>query len=346
MGMAAAEIRLSWQSDEKGRSVNKRERVLNALNNRPVDHVPVGFWFHFSGEDATGERNVQAHLNYYRQTDLDFLKVMSDGFFNYPFNVEITKAHDWYGLEPLQPNDPWIKQQVERVRALVTAIGDERCVFYNVFAPLSYLRFGAEQAGRHFDRVVADLREDPNAVLHALDTIGVTASILARRVIEEAGADGVYYCVQNGEKGLFTPEEHRRWVRPSDLYVLEHANRYSDNNIVHFCGFAGKENQLELWQDYPGKAVNWAVHVDDLSLDDGRLFFGGRASLAGFETHWDANGHRGIIYSGTKEELQQYTRDLILDHGKHGLLLGGDCTIDAKLDWERIRWIVEAARSL
>jgi len=27
-------------------------------------------------------------------------------------------------------------------------------------------------------------------------------------------------------------------------------------------------------------------------------------------------------------------------------MLGGDCTIDAKLDWERIRWIVEAARSI
>ena len=32
---------------------------------------------------------------------------------------------------------------------------------------------------------------------------------------------------------------------------------------------------------------------------------------------------------------------------KIGLMLGGDCTIDAKkLDWERIRWIIEAARSI
>ena len=27
--------------------MNKRERVLNAMNNQPVDRVPVGFWFHF-----------------------------------------------------------------------------------------------------------------------------------------------------------------------------------------------------------------------------------------------------------------------------------------------------------
>ena len=83
-----------------------------------------------------------------------------------------------------------------------------------------------------------------------------------------------------------------------------------------------------------------------MDLNEGRSFFSGRTDLGGFETHWDENGHRGIIYDGTKEELQAYTRDLILDHGKRGLMLGGDCTIDAKLDWERIRWIVEAARSV
>lgn len=52
------------------------------------------------------------------------------------------------------------------------------------------------------------------------------------------------------------------------------------------------------------------------------------------------------MYTGTKEEVQEYTRELILNHGKTGLMLGGDCTIDANIDWERIRWIVEAARSL
>jgi len=29
-------------------SQNKKELVLAALNNQPVDRVPVGFWFHFT----------------------------------------------------------------------------------------------------------------------------------------------------------------------------------------------------------------------------------------------------------------------------------------------------------
>ena len=53
-----------------------------------------------------------------------------------------------------------------------------------------------------------------------------------------------------------------------------------------------------------------------------------------------------MLYPGTKEELQDYTRNLILNYGKTGLMLGGDCTVDAKIDRERLRWVAEAARSL
>lgn len=48
--------------------MDKRTRVLNAMNKKEVDHVPVGFWFHFGGEEAVGDACVQAHLKYYRET--------------------------------------------------------------------------------------------------------------------------------------------------------------------------------------------------------------------------------------------------------------------------------------
>ena len=60
--------------------MDKRMRVLNALNKEEVDHVPVGFWFHFAGEEAVGDACVKAHLRYYRETDLDFVKIMCDNY--------------------------------------------------------------------------------------------------------------------------------------------------------------------------------------------------------------------------------------------------------------------------
>ncbi len=325
--------------------MDKRTRVLNAMNKKDVDHVPVGFWFHFSGEEAAGEACVQAHPRYYREKDLDFVKIMCDGYFPYPL-PEIRKAEDWKKLKPLDADHPFIREQVERAKAVVEEIGAERCVFYNVFAPFSSLRFGAEAIGISDGQVMSFIREERNAVMYALDVIAQSNALLAELLITEAGCDGVYYCVQGGEYDRFTPEEYRSVITPSDLYVLEHANRFSDNNILHMCGWAGNRNQLAIWQDYPAKVVNWAVFVEGMSLEDGRYFVDGRTALGGFETHWDETTQQGIIYTGSREELQAYTRNLILNHGKTGLMLGGDCTIDARLDWERIRWVVEAARSI
>ena len=99
--------------------MDKRTRVLTAMDAGEVDHVPVGFWFHFAGEGASGEACVQAHLKYYRETDLDFLKVMCDGYFPYPVSEKITSASDWKKLEPLDRNDPFICGQVERAARIV-----------------------------------------------------------------------------------------------------------------------------------------------------------------------------------------------------------------------------------
>lgn len=325
--------------------MDKRTRVLNAMNKKEVDHVPVGFWFHFAGEEAVGEPCIKAHLKYYRETDLDFVKIMCDNYFPYPL-PEIKSVKDWKTLKPLTAEHPFIREQVERAKAIVSEIGNERCVFYNVFAPFSSIRFGAEAIGLTDADVMAHIREDKNAVMYALDVIAQSNALLSELLITEAGCDGVYYCVQGGEFDRFTPEDYMKIIRPSDLYVLEHANRFSENNILHMCGWAGNPNRLALWQDYPAKVFNWAVFVEGLDLEEGRYFANGKTTLGGFETHWDENTQQGIIYTGTKEELQSYTKELILNHGKTGLMLGGDCTIDAKLDWERIRWIVEAARSI
>ena len=232
--------------------MDKRTRVLNAMNKKEVDHVPVGFWFHFAGEEASGQGCINAHLKYYRETDLDFVKIMCDGYFPYPL-PEIKTAADWKSLKPLTSDHPFIREQVERAKAIVEDIGKERCVFYNVFAPFSSLRFGAEAVGLTDSDVMEYIREDKNAVMDALDVIAQSNALLAELLITEAGCDGVYYCVQGGEYDRFTPEEYRKTITPSDLYVLEHANRFSENNIIHMCGWAGNRNQLAIWQDYPGK---------------------------------------------------------------------------------------------
>ena len=322
--------------------MDKRTRVFNAMDKLPVDHVPVGFWYHFPEGMNMYEPCVKAHVDYVRDCDLDMVKVMCDGYFPYPVSDEIRTASDWRKLVPLGKDHPFIAEQLERARRVVEEVGGEMPVFYNVFAPFSSIRFGAGD-----ERVMKDLKEDRLAVMHALDVIAQDNALLAELLITEAGCDGVYYCVQGGEYDRMSEDEYRSTIAPSDLYVLEHANRFSDHNILHCCGWAGAQNRMELWKDYPVKCVNWAVYVENMPLTEGRVFFGNKACLGGFQSlHQEGKDHLGILYSGTKEEVQAFTRDLILSFGKTGLLLGADCTVNTNIDHERIRWVIEAARSI
>ena len=61
--------------------MNKRERVMNALNCQSVDRPPVGFWFHFPEDKALGQACIDAHLNYYNNVDVDLAKIMCDSYF-------------------------------------------------------------------------------------------------------------------------------------------------------------------------------------------------------------------------------------------------------------------------
>ena len=39
--------------------MTKRERVLNAMQNKPVDKLPMGFWYHFSPDEDLGQQTVE-----------------------------------------------------------------------------------------------------------------------------------------------------------------------------------------------------------------------------------------------------------------------------------------------
>ena len=146
--------------------MDKRERVLACMNHLTVDRPPVGFWFHFAENQKMGEACVQAHLNYYNHVDVDLVKIMCDGYFDYPNPLaqSVQKASDWYHLKPLGKNHPFLREQVERAKAVKDGLKDDMCVFYNVFAPFSSIRYGTSD-----EMVMAHLREDPQAIAYALD---------------------------------------------------------------------------------------------------------------------------------------------------------------------------------
>lgn len=312
-----------------------RERAIRAMNLIKPDRTPLGFWFHFNGADAMGEACVNAHLRYYNSARVDIVKMMCDGYFDYPNRAlkRAENAGDLYNMKPLGANSPFILEQVQRAKMVKKGLNRELLTLYNVFAPFSYLRFGAGD-----DVVMSYIRADRDAVGYALNVIAQDAKLLCEALITEAGLDGVYYCLQGAEQNRFTPEQYRRLITPGDLMVIEHANRFGDLNILHMCGWAGVPNHLEVWRDYPAKAVNWATHIEALPLAEGFKYFGGRCVLGGFD-----NRKTGVLYSGTRDEVRAETLNILREANMPGLMLGADCTLPANIDVERINWIADSA---
>ena len=81
--------------------MTKRERVLYSFQNQKVDKLPMGFWYHFSPDEDLGQQTVEEHIKLYREADFDFIKVMCDGYFNYPnpFIKTVSSAKDWLHID-------------------------------------------------------------------------------------------------------------------------------------------------------------------------------------------------------------------------------------------------------
>ena len=161
-------------------------------------------------------------------------------------------------------------------------------------------------------------------------------------MMTEAGCDGVYYCVQGGEKDRMTGEMYRAYITPSDKSVLSHANKFSPYNILHCCGWAGIPNRLENWQDYPAKVINWAVFIENMDLVRGRAFFGGKTVMGGCD-----NRKSGVLYTGSRQQVQSFVRSLAASFDSDtGYIIGADCTLPGDIGIERIDWVVEALETM
>ncbi|ETA81619.1 uroporphyrinogen decarboxylase family protein [Youngiibacter fragilis] len=328
--------------------MSKRQLVSDAFNNRPVERVPVGFWFHFvDGDDFSKgleypsviQKNIEGHIRFYNGFKPDFVKLMSDGFFNYPnpLLADVKDAAVLKSIKPVGGSHPWIRKQVELVKTLTETFGGEVLTFYNIFAPATYFKFLQTSNGNELLGKL--IREDSEAVRHALDVIGEDLASLADLLIKEGGADGIYLSVQNIQDPYVNKEKYLDVVAPGELKVLDAANRVSDNNILHICGYEGSRNDLSFYSGYDAKAVNWAVNIEDVSLSEGKRFFNGKAVIGGF-----ANSPGSLIHTGSKNEIESFTKALIADAGTTGIIIGADCTVPNDIRIERLEWVRSAAQ--
>lgn len=330
----------------------KRELVLKAFHNEETDRIPVGFWYHFlEGDEFNAtlqkpellQKNLAGHKKFKDAFDPDFVKIMTDGLFFLPYDFsQIETAADLKELKPLPEDHSFYAKNEELVKGVRQIFGEDVLLFFNEFSPFNQLLSGLGQLGRPIglQRLKKFLEEDGEAVAYALDVLAESLNTLTKRVVKSGVSDGIYLSVNNPNRGI-PAQIYSAFIAPSEIKALETANAVSPDNILHICGFAGNKNILSVYKDYPVEVVNWAVHAEELGLAEGKKFFGGKAVIGGFD-----NVKEGLLYSGTKEEIEQYVEKLLTDTGKEGVIIGADCTVPSDIEIERLNWVRDKAAKL
>ncbi len=302
--------------------MNKIERVRAALAGKPVDRVPASFWYHFTRDNAQGAASVQAHLDYYRASGVDFLKVMNEH--PYVANVAINTPADWRKVRPAPLSAPFYQQQLDEIKRIVDQVQGECLVITTIFGPFS--------SGNHASNntVTAHVKVDPAAVSQGLAAIGESLGAFGAACVA-AGAAGIYYSAQGGEEERFTEQEFLRCIKPADLAALDAFKDRGEFHLLHIC----KDHvRLPLYAGYPGHAVNWAATKHNPTLKEGRAIFK-RTIVGGMDD-------RGIIVNGSPDAIHSAVRAIISDFGETGLMIGADCTLPTDIAVANIRAAVEA----
>lgn len=307
----------------------KRARFQAVLNGQIVDRIPTGFWYHFFEDElleATSQsdliaKNITGHQQFISAFQPDFIKLMSDGYFHYPnaANWQTASDADLLAVTNIGSTHVWIREQVALVQAQRAHFSEDIFSFYNVFAPATYLKFTFGGDQQLVDFITS---HDDKVIAHLFKILSQDIASLARAIVQEGGADGIYYSTQNIQSESYA-SIFAKWVKPSDLAVLTAAQDAGSVTILHICGYEGASNRLTDFSDYPASIINWATAVEGVSLAQGRDIFPTQVLLGGF-----GNTVKDVLFQGNLEAIRAATQAIISEFGEdHRFIIGADCTV-------------------
>lgn len=321
---------------------SKRERLEATIAGAPTDRPPVALWRHWPGDDQDASALAAAHIKWQQDYDWDLVKVSPASSFclvdwgvedRWQGHVEGTREYtrrvvarpdEYARLSPLDPTQGMLATQIETLRLLDKAFGDEVPFIATIFSPLAQAK---NLAGK--GRALSHMRSHPDLFCQVLDLI--TESTL--RYIEAAkatGISGIFYAIQHANYELMSPAEYRTFGQPYDEKILAAA---SDLwlNMVHLHG---EEVIFDLVADYDVPLLNWHDRDSGVSLQRGLKQIGGAAS---------GGVSRDTMHTGTPSDVLSEARDAVAQTQGRRLVLGTGCVIMTNTPLRNLRTLRDFA---
>lgn len=313
--------------------MNKRERVMAVIRGEKPDRIPSGFWLHFPAEDQKPERVLPSHLRFFEESCTDICKIMNEALFR--GISQICTPADYAAAALSQAARKSFDDQVDCVKKICDQLGGSavtQATLHGVVVSTHHLslRKGMYVDNKDFFRTC--MTENRQALVNTFDMVADVLCELATRFLD-AGADGIYYACLGGEKNLFTPEEYEFYIKPFEMRVLKAAHNANCFNTLHIC-----KSGLDIarYRDLPAEVVNWAIHENNPSLEEGAAVFPDKVILGGLDDR------AGVLVDGAREEIEAAVHSLIRKMEGRRFILGSDCTLPTDISCDRIKTAVEA----
>ena len=318
--------------------MNKRDILLNLLDsNKKLPYTPAAFFLHFGEGYQRGQAAVDRHLEYFRYTGMDFVKIQ----YEYPFppTPQIERPEDWAKM-PFHKLD-FYEEPLRVVKGLVAAAKPEALVVLTLYSPFMFARQAVEAVVHQPDangKVVEHIRQNPEQVKRGMEIVTDSLRQFVRECIR-AGLDGFYTSTQGGEVGRVDDAAlFDSCIRPYDMALMAEANQGTLFNILHVCDYHLPYESLEPFKDYPGQVVSAGLELahrkttpQEVSTLFKRPFMGGMERL-------------GTIAKGSQAEVRQAARTA-LQSASDRFILGADCTVPGDTNWDNLRTAIEEAHN-
>ena len=320
---------------------NKRRRLEAIIAGEPTDRVPVALWRHWPGDDQDAAALAAAHLQWQRDYDWDLLKVGPASSYSvvdwgardeWVGHIEGTRQYvhrpirrpaDWETLEPLQPDEGMLANQLEALRLVGAGVGGGVPFVATVFSPLAQAKHLADDP-----LMLTHMRAYPDAFRRGLEAI-TESTIRFVEAAKTTGIAGIYFAVQHARYPLLSREEYATWGRPFDLRVLEAAGDLW-LNVLHIHS---SDVMFDLLADYPVAIVNWHDRETGISLRQGLAQIKGAAS--GGVDHW-------TLHQETPAQTLAEVADALAQTNGRRLLLGTGCVAMVTTPLRNIRALRES----
>ncbi|MBD3309483.1 hypothetical protein GF339_24000 [candidate division KSB3 bacterium] len=241
--------------------MNKQERVLAAVQGKPVDYVPYTMWYHFGTQFVPGDKAAEVVVAFYERFDLDFAKVMNDYAYPLPKGMDrIRNIDDWKRLEPVKPTEGGFAEQLKLLSVVAKRLKGEAFFVDTIFDPF----YVAQRTAKNL--VFDLLRSHPEDFKIGLEVITESLVEYVKAVLDLGGA-GIFLAVNGASTDVLSKEEFAQFVKPYDLRVLD---AVKDQGVLNITHIHGEHIMFEEILDYPVHALSWEQNYVPPSLSDAR----------------------------------------------------------------------------